>query len=122
MTTTKRITATVTLTLCRSRDTQQLDLAWRCEVSARVTYTKATFNGPGDLQVDSFEIEGVTSSTISYTTQIIAGAIVSKDVWIHELDSHEELDVVEYLTANLDDREDWQEEIVKAVLANVDQR
>lgn len=30
--------------------------------------------------------------------------------------------VAEYLTANLDDREDWQEEIVKAVLANVDQR
>ena len=122
MSTSKRITACVNLTLCRSRDTQQLDISWRCEVSARVTFAKATFNEPRDMQVDSFEVDGVTSSTISYTTRFIAGAIVSKDVWLHEFDSHEEHYVIEYLNANLDDRDDWQEEIIKAVLANVDQR
>ena len=114
MSTSKRITATVNLTLCRSRDTQQLDISWRCEVSARVTFAKATFNEPRDMQVEDLEIEDVTKATISYTKE--------SGWWLHDFDSHEERDVVEYLNANLEDREDWHEEITNAVLANVDQR
>lgn len=103
-----RIHATVELHLSPARDSHQLDMVWRCEVSALVRHYPATHDHPADTQIEELEIDGVTHATISYTQPT--------GWWLHEFDGDESRDAVHYLNFNLGDRDDWREAIEGAVM------